>query len=95
MKTLCQSVVMLVRERCPSLVPKAEFLDKTFQKAFTYFADCRTLYDSGTSLSETLILQLGMTSPLCSRNLYFLLHSQNHRSTTFSSSTEIASLQQA
>ena len=60
MKTLCQSVVDVAKERCPVLTPKATFLDNTFEKAFRYFADCRHIYDSAKILEEREISDLGM-----------------------------------
>ena len=57
-KTLCQSVIDVATERYPVLTPKANFLNNTFTKAFTYFANCRHIYDSGKILSDEEILEL-------------------------------------
>lgn len=48
------SMVELAKERCPQLVQKAEFLCKTFTKAFKLFGACHALYyDSSNVLEET------------------------------------------
>lgn len=59
MKTLCQSVADAAKERCPTLVSKADFIQKTFERAFTLFDACRQLYDSAKILSEGEICDLG------------------------------------
>ena len=55
---LCKSVVDLAKERCPQLVHKAEFIEKTFLKAFTLFAQCRKIYDSGKVIKENTAKEL-------------------------------------
>ena len=60
MTTLCQSMVTIANNRCPSLLHKAEFLKLTFVKAFTNFAKCRAIYDSGKALCDDDISELGM-----------------------------------
>ncbi len=59
MKTLCDSVVEVASDRCPRLKHKADFVGKTFEKAFTYFATCRNIYDSAKVLTEEEISDLG------------------------------------
>lgn len=56
---LCQSVPTLAQERCPQLVPHAQYVCKTFQKAFTLFGQCHSVYDSGGILSDTDIAAVG------------------------------------
>ena len=57
--TLCDSVVNLAKERCPQLTNDAEFISKTFTKAFSLFSNCHSIYDSSKALSETDINELG------------------------------------
>ena len=57
--TLCNSVVELAQDRCSQLLPKAQFIQKTFTKAFSYFARCHSIYDSSRVLEEKEIDELG------------------------------------
>lgn len=59
MKTLCESVPELAKKRCPELVPSAEFVSSNFTKMFGLFAKCHSLYDSGKTLTDSDITDLG------------------------------------
>lgn len=57
--TLCNSIPELAKARCPQLVAQAEFVSKTFSKAFTLFAACHKVYDSSKHLDESDLCALG------------------------------------
>lgn len=59
MTTLCHSVVATANSRCPNLKHKAQFIQKTFSKVFTLFAETRAIYDSSKILSDRDISELG------------------------------------
>jgi hypothetical protein len=59
LKTLCKAAPELAKNRCPELLPKAEFLEKTFMKIFTLFGKCHAVYDTAKPLSASEISQLG------------------------------------
>ena len=56
LNTLCEAVP---KSRCPSLTHQAEFICKTFKKAFTLFWNCHHVYDSATQLTPAEITVLG------------------------------------
>ena len=58
-EALCQAVVTEAERICPELVPQAKSLSDKFQEAFTLFARCHNLYNSG-AMSEENIETLGM-----------------------------------
>ena len=60
-EALCQAVVTEAECICPELVPQAKSLSDKFQEAFTLFARCHNLYNSG-AMSEENIETLGMLS---------------------------------
>ena len=59
---LCDSLVELAKERCSQLTPDAEVISKTFNKAFSLFADCHAIYDSSRALSQADIHDLSKKS---------------------------------
>ena len=59
MKSLCESVPNLCKERCPELTPSAVFICGTFSKLFSTFAQCHSTYDSSKQLTDTDIVELG------------------------------------
>ncbi len=59
MKTLCDSVADLAKERCMDLVPNATFVCTTFTKIFGLFAKCHALYDSSKALTDADLSELG------------------------------------
>ena len=56
MKSLCESVPNLCKERCPELTPNAVFICGTFSKLFSTFAQCHSTYDSSKQLTDTDIV---------------------------------------
>ena len=59
LKTLCQAAPELAKKRCPTLLPKAEFIGITFEKVLTLFGKCHSMYDSAKKLSPGDISELG------------------------------------
>ena len=56
MKSLCESVPNLCKERCPELTPSVVFICGTFSKLFSTFGHT---YDSSKQLTDTDIVELG------------------------------------
>lgn len=84
-KTLCRSIPHLAESRCPELVTKAKFVASTFEKAFSQFDRCHSLYDSSKQLSDGEIRDLGIHKQSIIHMNYVLLCSfclQSHLSPT-------------
>ena len=73
-RTLCESVPALANQRCSQLVHNAQFINITFQKAFTLFGRCHSSYDNGKELSDNDIAALGGQSMARNRYLVTLFH---------------------
>ena len=46
-------------KRCPTLLPKAEFIGITFEKVLTLFGKCHSMYDSAKKYSPGAISEFG------------------------------------
>ena len=57
--TICKAIIDTAERICPTLSTQAEKVCRNFTQAFTTFAKCHNIYDSGDQLPEDDIHTLG------------------------------------
>lgn len=56
---LCLSITTTAEERCEDMLPKARDVAQQFQKIFTLFSECHTVYSGRTNLTDQDLADLG------------------------------------